>query len=112
MVCRVLLALALVLNGTAIPPAVAMDAPASDPAHAGHHMPGSQPDQSSSDDTGNLPGSCCDGMGCDCGCAGPQAVPFTAIATPGAWDRVPGLSVLSGTPILANLIAAPFRPPA
>jgi hypothetical protein len=112
MVCRVFLALALILNGTAMPPAVAMDPVSSDPAHAGHHLPGSTPGQPSTDDAGDLPGSCCDRMGCDCGCAGPQAVPFTAVAAPGAWDRAPALSVPSSTRLLPNLIAAPFRPPA
>jgi hypothetical protein len=112
MVCRVLLALALILNGMAMPPAVAMVGASSGPEHAGHHMPESPPGQPSTDDGGDQPGSCCDRMGCDCGCAGPQAVPFTAVVAPGAWDRAPTLSVLSSTPVLPNLIAAPFRPPA
>lgn len=112
MVCRVLLALALILNGTAMPPAAAMAAASDAADHSGHHMPNPPAGQAATDESGELPGSCCYGIGCDCGCAGPHAVPLAAGAAPGAWNATPAASGFSSALLLPDLIAAPFRPPA
>jgi len=113
MVLRALLALALMLNGTALPPAMAASDVLDAAAHAGHHGPGYLPDQAPAHDPDDSPASdCCDGMGCGCGCAGPQLVPLPVAATSRAWDGAPAVFILASAPFSASLIAAPFRPPA
>lgn len=103
---RALFVLALMLNGAAPPPAAAMDDAPDAATHAGHQgMDHQAPDDQPS-------GDCCDGTGCDCGCAGPQMVPLLVAATPRAWDKAPAVPTLEGVRFSASLIVAPFRPPA
>lgn len=108
-VLRALLVLALMLNGTAMPSAAAMDDAPGAGTHAGHHGMDHPSDQAPADQP---IGDCCDGMGCGCGCAGPQMVPLPVAATPRAWDRAPAVFIFKFAPFSARLIAAPFRPPA
>ena len=108
-VLRALLVLALMLNGTAMPPAAAMDDAPDAATHAGHHGMDHPPDQTPADQPTD---DCCDGMGCGCGCAGPQMVPLPVAATLRTWDKAPAVLIIKVAPFAASPIAAPFRPPA
>ena len=106
---RALLVLALMLNGTAMPPAAAMDDAPDAATHAGHHGMDHASQQAPADEPAD---DCCDGMGCGCGCAGPQMIPLPVAATPRIWDGAPAVLTFKLAPFSASLIAAPFRPPA
>ncbi|MEX2150150.1 MAG: hypothetical protein WD793_08035 [Steroidobacteraceae bacterium] len=106
---RALLVLALMLNGAAPPSAATMDVAPDAATHAGHHGMDHPSDQAPAD---KPLGDCCDGMGCDCGCAGPHMVPVPVAATLRAWDRAPAVPTLEGVRFSPSLIVAPFRPPA
>jgi hypothetical protein len=106
---RALLVLALMLNGTAMPPAAAMDDAPDAATHAGHHGMDDAPDEAPAD---KASGDCCDDIGCGCGCAGPQTVPLPVAGTLRAWDRAPAAFTFKVAPFSASLVTAPFRPPA
>jgi hypothetical protein len=97
------------LNGSAMPPAVAMNDAPDSATHAGHHGMDHSSDQAPAD---KPLGDCCDGLGCGCGCAGPQTVPLPVTGMLRAWDRAPEIFTFKVAPFSASLVTAPFRPPA
>lgn len=109
MLLRAMLVLAMMLNGTALPPAAATDNAPDIAAHAGYHGMDHPSDQAPA---GQPFSDCCDGMGCGCGCAGPQMVTPPVAAMLRAWDRATAVFASEVAPFSASLIAAPFRPPA
>jgi hypothetical protein len=110
---RALLALTLVLNGTAIPAAGAADMAPDAAAHAGHHGPDQGSHHTPGGDPADSPTSdCCDGNACNCGCAGPQLVSLPFAAAPRAWAMTPAVFTFESVPFSASLISTPFRPPA
>ena len=113
MLLRALLALALMLNGTALPPAAATGTPPNHATHAHQHVPNGLPDQAPAGDLAPGPATdCCDGKACDCGCTAPQAGPLRRAATSRAWTAVPVRPATVNAPYASSLISTPFRPPA
>lgn len=112
-VLRVLLAVALILNGMAVPPAVAMHAIAGAASHSGHHAPDTAPGQSHADHSAGMPGGdCCEGLGCDCGCTVPQAATLPITLPRTAWRvALPEFTFVVKS-FHSSPLAAPFRPPA
>lgn len=108
-VLRALFVLALMLNGTVLPHASAMDDAPDAATEAGHHGMEHSSEQAPAD---KPIGDCCDGMGCGCGCAGPQTVPLPVAGTLRAWDRAPAAFTCKVAPFSSSPVTAPFRPPA
>jgi hypothetical protein len=110
---RALLAVILLLNGTAMPAAAAIHAAAGAARHASHdqpgHAPGSAPGHHSS---GAVGGDCCDGMGCDCGCAVSQAATPPVALPRTAWRAALPEFAFIVKSFDSSPLAAPFRPPA
>jgi len=109
---RVLLALAVILNGTAIPG----DASAADASDAGMHSE----HQGHGDMAGETPADapahssftdCCAGGSCGCGCAAPAAAPDICF-NPGCSEH-PAVDVVFVDSLHeSGLLNTPFRPPA
>lgn len=110
---RALLAVFLLLNSMAMPPATAMHAAGGMASHAGHHQSMPAPDtMPAHHGHGSPAGDCCDGMGCDCGCAMSQAAtPPTALPRT-AWQAALPEFAFVVKSFDSSPLAAPFRPPA
>lgn len=110
---RALIALALLLNGMAMPPATAMHMAAGAVSHAGHEAP--VPDQAGSHDhqsTSMPDGNCCEDMSCDCGCTVPQTTSLSMSSPRTSWRaELPDFTFVVKS-IHSSPHSAPFRPPA
>lgn len=110
---RALIAVVLLLNGMAMPPATAMHAAGGAASHAGHQAPA--PDQAGSHDhhsSGMPDDNCCEDMSCDCGCAVPQAATLPVSLPRTSWRAsLPDFTFVVKS-FHSSPISAPFRPPA
>lgn len=110
---RALIAVVLLLNGMAVPPAMAMRMAADAAPHAGHEAPvtdqaGSHDHQSTSMPDGN----CCEDMSCECGCTVPQTVSLFMSPPRTSWRAtLPDFTFVVKS-IHSSPHSAPFRPPA
>jgi hypothetical protein len=114
-VLRALSAIALIVNGMAVPPATAMQATAmaGEASHASHHPEEPMPAASHADHSAGVPGGdCCEGPGCDCGCAVPQAVNLSIALPRAAWRAASSEFTFVVKSFHSSPHAAPFRPPA
>jgi hypothetical protein len=112
-VLRVLVAIVLLLNGMAMPPATAMHMAAGAASHAGHQSPA--PDHAGSHDhqSSSMPdGNCCEDMSCDCGCAVPHAVTLTMSLPRTSWRAALSDFTFVVKSFHSSSLPAPFRPPA
>ena len=123
MLIRVLIAVMLLLNGLAVPPAsashVAMGT--TSPSHDGHGQgsarvdPGPQGTHShhSADVANDMAGGdCCETPGCDCGCAAPQATTLPVSLPRVSWGMALSEFTFAVKSFHSSSISAPFRPPA
>ena len=123
MIVRTLIAVMLLLNGLAVPPASATHVGAGEvsPSHDGHGPdptpadPG--PDGShahhSTDVSNDMAGGdCCETVGCDCGCAAPHATTLPVSLPRGSWGLALPEFTFAVKSFHSSPIAAPFRPPA
>lgn len=110
---RAVIAVVLLLNGMAMPPATAMHTAAGAASHAGHQSPA--PDQAGSHDhqSASTPdGNCCEDMSCDCGCAVPQAATLSMSLPRTSWRApLPEFTFVVKS-FHSSPPSAPFRPPA
>jgi hypothetical protein len=114
---RVLVAVVLLLNGLAMPPASALHAGAGSASHAGH-----TPDSASAGLAGDAShchhsadmesSDCCEISTCDCGCAAPQAatLPLRVLRT--SWQPALPIFSFKVKSCHSSPLPAPFRPPA
>jgi len=120
---RVLIAVMLLLNGLAVPPASAshVTTDARSPSHDGHGQdstpedPG--PEGSHSHHSTELSydmagGDCCETSGCDCGCAAPQATTLPVSLPRVSWGMALSEFTFAVKSFQSNTLSAPFRPPA
>lgn len=110
---RALLAVLLLLNGLAMPPAHAMHATGGMASHAGHHQSMPAPDSMPGHQGHGAPGGdCCTGVGCSCGCAVPHALVMPAVPLlPALHIPLPDFTFVVKS-IDSSPLTAPFRPPA
>jgi hypothetical protein len=110
---RALLAVALILNGMAVTPAVAMHAAPGVASHSDHHPQGPAPGDSHADHSSDVPGGdCCEGAACDCGCAVPQAASLPVMAPYATWQAALPEFAFAVKSFHSGPRATPFRPPA
>ena len=114
---RALLALVLLLNSLAMPPAIALHVAtgmASHAGHAAHPAPAaSGTDAPMAHHIGDMTGGdCCDTARCDCGCAAPHVLTLP-VSQPGtAWrTALPGFAFVVKS-FHSSPLPALFRPPA
>jgi hypothetical protein len=112
MLRRVLLGLALMMNGTAMPPAVATGMPPV-PTHARENAPDGLPDPTLAGDPAHSPATNCrDAKASECGCTASQAHALRQTATSRASNAPPARPAAVNAPYASSLISTPFRPPA
>ncbi len=112
-VLRTLVAVVLLLNGMAMPPATAMHTAAGATSHAGHDSPAPARDGPHDHDAaGMADGDCCEDSSCDCGCAVPHAVSLAASLPRTSWRTTLPEFTFVVKSFHSSPRSAPFRPPA
>ena len=112
-VLRALVAVLLILNGLVTQPAYAMHARDGMASHAAHHQSMPAPDtMPANHGHGGPPTDCCNGVGCNCGCAVPHTLSLPIVQLPPV-----GRAPLSEFTFIVKSFdstphATPFRPPA
>jgi hypothetical protein len=120
---RVLIAVMLLLNGLAVPPASASHTStgATSPSHDGHGQDSAPADPGpeglhshQSNDVSNdiAGGDCCEASGCDCGCAAPQATTLPVSLPRVSWRLAPSQFTFAVKSFHSSPLSTPFRPPA
>lgn len=123
MLIRVLIAVMLLLNGLAVPPASATHVAegATSPSHEGHgpHPTAAEPDSDeshahhSSDVSNDMTGGdCCEAPGCDCGCAAPHATTLPVSLPRLTWGVTLSEFTFAVKSFHSSPLSVPFRPPA
>lgn len=123
MLIRVLIAVMLLLNGFAVPPASAshIAEDATSPSHDGHGQRSTPADSGpngshahhSTDVSNDMAGGdCCETPGCDCGCAAPHATTLPVSLPRMSWGMTLSEFTFAVKSVHSSPISVPFRPPA